>query len=104
MNSSNHPSAYGYQPQRPGQLPYQPRPQVQENTLKSGDLQVERKSYRFSLKENDRGRLLRITEEAGGRFNSIIIPATGLAEFKLLLDEMIRASEEMPEKGKQEPQ
>ena len=37
-----------------------------------------------------RGRLLRITEDCGGRHNSIIIPATGLVEFQRLLDEMVK--------------
>lgn len=73
-----------------------PRPPVQEDTLKSAQLQIERKSFVFTLKENVRGRLLRITEDIGGRRNSIIVPTTGLHEFRQLLDEMIRASEEMP--------
>jgi len=44
-----------------------------------------------------RGRLLRITEDIAGRHNSIIIPATGLHEFKKVLEEMIKASEEIPQ-------
>jgi len=35
-----------------------------------------------------------------GRYNSIIIPATGLREFKKLLDEMIKAAEELPPEKK----
>jgi len=73
-----------------------PRPPVNEDTLKSGIVQIERKTFVFTLKENMRGRLLRITEDVGGRRNSIIIPATGLADFKKLLDEMIKAAEELP--------
>ncbi|HEV2694400.1 MAG TPA: RNA-binding protein [Verrucomicrobiae bacterium] len=76
----------------------QPRPPVQEDTLKSADLQIERKSFVFSLKENPRGRFLRITEDVGGRRDTIIIPSTGLAEFKKLVDEMVKASEAIPEK------
>jgi hypothetical protein len=76
----------------------QPRPPVQEDTLKSADLQIERKSFVFSLKENPRGRFLRITEDVGGRRDTIIIPSTGLAEFKKLIDEMVKASESIPEK------
>jgi hypothetical protein len=33
---------------------------------------------------------------------SIIIPSTGLAEFQKLLDEMIKASNELPEKNQPE--
>ena len=76
---------------------WQPKPPVREDSLKSGQVQIERKNFIFSLKENPRGRLLRITEDIAGRHNSIIIPATGLNEFKKLLEEMIKASEEIPQ-------
>ena len=93
--------SYGYgQNQGYGASKYsqQPRPPVQEDTLKSTDLQVERKNFVFSLKENPRGRFLRITEDVGGRRDTIIIPSTGLAEFKKVIDEMVKASEAIPEK------
>ena len=77
----------------------QPRPPVQEDTLKSGQVQIERKIIEFTLKENQRGRFLRISEEAGGHRNAIIIPSTGLVEFRKLLDEMIKASNELPPKN-----
>jgi len=59
-------------------LQYQlaPKLPVQEDSLKSGELQGERKFFMFALKENPHGRLLRITEDINGRFNSIIISAT----------------------------
>jgi hypothetical protein len=66
--------------------------------LKSGMVQVERKTFHFALKENARGRLLRITEETPGRRNSIIIPATGLAEFQAILLEMVQAATALPTK------
>jgi hypothetical protein len=75
---------------------YPPKPHVNEDTLKDGHLQIERKAFSFALKENLRGRLLRITEEIGGRRNAIIIPATGLVEFRNMLEEMIKASETLP--------
>ena len=62
-------------------------------------MQIERKKFVLILKENPRGRLLRIIEEGGGHNASIIIPSTGLAEFKKLLDEMIRTSNELPLKN-----
>ena len=73
---------------------------MREDTLKSGEIQIERKHFIFALKENPRGRLLRITEDIAGRYNSIIIPATGLHEFKQMLAEMIKASEDVPVKAK----
>ena len=80
----------------------QPRQPVQEDTLKSGEVQIERKKFVLILKENPRGRLLRIIEEGAGRNSSIIIPSTGLAEFQKLLDEMVKASNELPLKNQPE--
>src|ERR1700761_2693215 len=77
------------------QLKYsQPKPPVAEDTLKSAEIQIERKAFIFTLKENPRGRFLRITEDVGGRRDTIIIPAPGLEDFKRLVDEMVKASAE----------
>ena len=75
------------------------RPPVAEETLKTDKIQVERKTFVISLKENPRGRFLRITEDVGGRRDTIILPATGLSEFKRVVDEMVRASDEAPIKA-----
>lgn len=83
---------------------FPPRPHVVEDTLKSGVVQIERKTFVFTLRENPRGRLLRITEDIGGRRNAIIIPSTGLVEFKKLLEEMIKASDELPPTEASQPQ
>jgi hypothetical protein len=76
-----------------------PKPPVNEETLKSDKVQIERKTFVFTLKENPRGRFLRITEDVGGRRDTIIIPAPGLDDFKKLLDDMVRAASETPPKG-----
>ena len=68
-----------------------------EETIRTERIQVERKQFVFALKDNPRGRLLRITEDVGGRRDTIIIPATGLEEFKRVLDEMVRTAEETPQ-------
>ena len=52
--------------------------------------------------ENHRGRFLRITEEVTSKRNSIIIPAAALNEFMKLIDEMVKASEEIPAKTSNE--
>jgi hypothetical protein len=75
------------------------RAPVTEETLKTDKIQVERKTFVISLKENPRGRFLRITEDVGGRRDTIILPATGLGEFKRVVDEMVRASESSPGKA-----
>ena len=56
-------------------------------------VQVERKMFSFDLRENPRGRFLRVTEDVGGRRDTIIIPATGLEEVREMLDKMIQAHE-----------
>ena len=102
MISNEHPSPYGNRPQgdRPhGDRPYSaPKPPVNEDTLKSAKIQIERKTFVLALKENLRGRFLRITEDVGGRRDTIIIPAPGLEEFSKLVDEMVKAAAETPPK------
>ncbi|HEV2695644.1 MAG TPA: RNA-binding protein [Verrucomicrobiae bacterium] len=99
QHNPNYNSNYNQNPNyNPNYNPnWQPKAPVREDSLKSGQIQIERKNFIFSLKENPRGRLLRITEDIAGRHNSIIIPATGLHEFKKLLEEMIKASDETPQ-------
>ena len=75
-----------------------PKPPVNEDTLKTDKVQIERKTFVFSLKENPRGRFLRITEDVGGRRDTIIIPAPGLEDFKKILEDMVKAAAEMPAK------
>jgi hypothetical protein len=99
MISNERPSPFHRQPYHQSYAQPPPRPFVQEDTLKSEQIQIERKSFLLTLKENPRGRFLRISEEVGGKRNSIIIPATGLKDFKKLLDEMIKASNELPPKN-----
>jgi len=93
MISNERPSPFGRRPYG------QPKPPVNEDTLKSDKVQIERKTFLFTLKENPRGRFLRITEDVGGRRDTIIVPATGLEDFKKLLDEMVKASTDMPQKA-----
>ncbi len=69
-----------------------------EETLKTEVIQIERKSFVFTLKENPRGRFLRITEDVNGRRDTIIIPAPGLEDFRRTLEDMVRAAGEMPAK------
>jgi hypothetical protein len=92
MISNDRPSAYGNQTYQP------PRPPVTEETLKTEKIQIERKTFVLALKENPRGRFLRITEEVGGRRDTVIIPAPGLEEFKKLVDEMVKLSADTPPK------
>ena len=60
-----------------------------DSILKTEEIVVERKTFTFDLRENPRGRFLRITEDANGRRDSIVIPAPGLADFRRALDAII---------------
>jgi hypothetical protein len=94
MISNDRPSPFGHN------RPYgAPKPPVNEDTLKTDKIQIERKTFVFTLKENPRGRFLRITEDVGGRRDNIIIPAPGLEDFKKILDDMVKAAVEIPPKA-----
>ena len=90
MISNERPSPFGHRHHGP------PKPPVNEDTLKSDKVQIERKTFLFALKENPRGRFLRITEDVGGRRDTIIIPAPGLEDFKKIIDQMVEAANEPP--------
>jgi hypothetical protein len=92
MISNERPSPYGHRPH----FSSGPKPAVVEETIKTDKVQIERKTFVFTLKENPRGRFLRITEDVNGRRDTIIIPATGLEEFKRLFDDMLKTSAETP--------
>jgi hypothetical protein len=72
------------------------RTPVEEKTIRSDRIQVERKVFTVSLRENPRGRFLRITEDVAGRRDNIIIPAPGLEEFAKLLAEFAQTSAATP--------
>src|SRR3954451_10638445 len=100
MISNERPSPYGHHHNRPSYgsgMP--PKPPVQEDTLRTEKIQIERKTFVFTLKENPRGRFLRITEDVNGRRDNIIVPSTGLEEFAKVVAEMTRAASEIPPKN-----
>lgn len=75
-----------------------PRTGVPEDTIKTDKIQIERKVFVFALKENPRGRFLRITEDVNGRRDTIIVPAPGLDEFARIVADMARSANETPAK------
>ena len=95
MISNERPSPFGHRPYYAST----PKPAVAEETIKTEKLQIERKTFVFTLKENPRGRFLRITEDVGGRHDTIIVPSTGLDEFQKVLAEMAKVAAETPPKG-----
>ncbi len=62
---------------------------MMDNIIEAKELQIERKHFYVELRENDRVKLLRITEEAHGRRNSIIVPSTGVDDFTAAISEVL---------------
>jgi hypothetical protein len=91
MISNERPSPYGQRFPNSGN-----KPPVSEDTLRTEKIQIERKTFVFTLKENPRGRFLRITEDVGGRRDTIIIPAPGLEDFRRIVEDMARTVAELP--------
>jgi hypothetical protein len=67
-----------------------------DQTIATQELQVERKHLIIEFRENDRGRFLRIIEDAHGRRNAIIVPSTGLDEFVGKLNQVLAAGGHPP--------
>jgi len=67
----------------------------QEIELLTTELRIENKRFYFNLKENQKGRFLKIAEVSGGR-STIIIPQSGWNEFRDMLDDFIAGKTPMP--------
>jgi hypothetical protein len=98
MNSNNHPSAYGYQPDKNNGHKAPGHPAI-EMTLRTNALVIERKNFLIALKENRIGRFLRIIEQGGTKQSAIIIPAAGLENFQKMLAEMVATAASAPPKS-----
>jgi hypothetical protein len=67
-----------------------------DNIIEARELQIERKHFHVEFRENERGKFLRITEEAHGRRNTIIVPSTGMDEFTAAIGEVIENAVRTP--------
>lgn len=67
-----------------------------DNIIEAKELQIERKLFHVEFRENDRGKFLRITEEAHGRRNTIIVPSTGVDEFTAAIGKVLAGAENAP--------
>jgi hypothetical protein len=67
-----------------------------DNVIQAKQLQIERKNFHVELRENERGKFLRITEEAHGRRNTIIVPSTGVDDFTKAIGEVLSANGSAP--------
>ncbi len=62
---------------------------MERRNLSSKTIKIENKKFHFDLMENHRGKYLRITEKSGGK-SSIVIPESGIEEFKEALLEFLQ--------------
>ena len=67
-----------------------------DSILEAKEVQIERKRFHFELRENERGKFLRITEKAQGRRNTIIVPSTGVNDFTSAIDDVLGADGHAP--------
>ena len=67
-----------------------------DELLMSEKVQIERKQFFFDFKENPRGRFLRITEDVSGRRDTIIVPSTGLEQFRDAIEAAIKLDKAQP--------
>ena len=67
-----------------------------DNELFSEEVQIERKLFTFDLRENPRGKFLKVTEDVGGRRDAIIIPSSGLHQLREVIDRAIVANDGLP--------
>ena len=60
-------------------------------TLATEKIEVEHKIFFLDLQENHRGRFLRITEDAGGRRETVIVPIENAREFSDTVKRIVAA-------------
>jgi len=60
-----------------------------DDSLASEKLKIERKMFFLDLRENPRGQFLRVTEDVRGRRDTIIIPTSGLVDFRDALERIM---------------
>jgi hypothetical protein len=66
-----------------------------DDPLASEKIQVDRKVFFLDLKENQRGRFLKITEDVSGRRDTIMLPASGFRDFVDALSRIVDLEERL---------
>ena len=62
---------------------------VPSQPLASEKLATDRKIFFLDLKENDRGRYIKITEDVGGRRDTIMLPVAAAKDFHEMLGRLV---------------
>ena len=79
----------------PHPQPYNPLPRVPEDILATKSLKLERKEFQITLRQNERGKFIRIVEDNRGRFNCVIVPEDGLEAFRDAVNELADAAKKI---------
>jgi hypothetical protein len=66
-----------------------PVERTQSPPIASEKVAIDRKIFFLDLKENQRGRFLKITEDVGGRRDTIMLPAEAFKDFAEALERLI---------------
>lgn len=66
-----------------------PGERMGSDPIASEKVAIERKIFFLDLKENQRGRFLKITEDVGGRRDTIMLPAPAFRDFLEALQRLV---------------
>ena len=64
-------------------------PRMASEPIASEKVTIDRKVFFLDLKENQRGRFLKITEDVGGRRDTIMLPSGAFKEFLEALQRLV---------------
>ena len=67
----------------------QPGERMPSDPIASEKVAIDRKIFFLDLKENQRGRFLKITEDVGGRRDTIMLPAPAFRDFLEALQRLV---------------
>jgi hypothetical protein len=65
------------------------RTRMPSEPIASEKIQIDRKVFFLDLKENQRGRFLKITEDVGGRRDTVMVPAEAFRDFVDALNRIV---------------
>jgi hypothetical protein len=68
---------------------------VENGLLHTEKILADRKTFYIDLKENARGRVVKITEDVGGNRDTIMVPAEILNDFILALQEVKATADQL---------
>ena len=76
---------------------FEEQPRRGNPPLHSEKIMTDRKIFFLDLKENERGRVIKITEDVRGRRDTIMLPLEAADEFLDALQRILEAERDMPE-------